>query len=73
MPSTPSEGGGGGALPSVRRQAQMASATVRPQATPAAHTSPLIQCLIQFARKTATGICSIASASTRHVAHIVRD
>src|ERR1700675_2664937 len=36
MPSTPSNGGGGGAFPSVSLQAQMASATVCPQATPAA-------------------------------------
>src|SRR5215472_1253151 len=36
MPRTPSNGAGGGANPSVRRQAQMASATVCPQVTPAA-------------------------------------
>src|SRR6266436_9150166 len=38
-PSTPRNGGGVGANPSVSRDAQMASATVWPQATPAAMDS----------------------------------
>lgn len=36
MPSAPANGGGGGAFPSVSLQAQMVSATVCPQVTPAA-------------------------------------
>src|SRR5437016_6832656 len=36
IPSTPRNGGGAGAIPSVSLQAQIASATVCPQATPAA-------------------------------------
>src|SRR5258708_6075125 len=39
MPSTPRNGGGVGANPSVSREVQMASATVWPQATPAAMAS----------------------------------
>src|ERR1700682_6467387 len=35
MPDTPKNGGGPGRIPTVSRQAQMASATSRPQATPA--------------------------------------
>src|SRR2546422_4738280 len=38
-PCAPMNGGGGGANPSVSREAQMASATVCPQATPAAMDS----------------------------------
>src|SRR6266567_102778 len=43
MPSTPRNGGGAGVIPSVSRQAQMASATVCPQAIP-----ELIDCVFSF-------------------------
>ena len=41
IPSTPRNGGGAGAIPSVRRQAQMASATRCPQATPLLIDAPV--------------------------------